>query len=238
MVHGSFEQSYNMFEKAQKAGFTDIISTSHYVEEHYEVDSIKRHAIIEAMNKVIKEKALNIKIHCGSEIYITPNLVKLIEEKKASTLADSKYVLFELPMNQTVKYLEDVIFEIKAKGMIPVIAHPERYSYVQDNPNFVVELIKKGVLFQANFASISGYYGRKAQKALIKLLKANAIHFFGSDSHDSEKYEKIGENLNELEKIISKEKIEELTKKNPGYILANKEIKIEEPTYIKRGLFH
>lgn len=234
----SFEESYKMFEEASKAGFTDLIATSHYVENHYEVDTIKRHAIVEAMNKLIKEKGINLKLHCGSEIYVTPNLLKLIEEKKASTLANSKYVLFELPMNQTVKYLEDVIFEIKASGLIPVIAHPERYSCVQDNPNFVYELIKEGVLFQANFASISGYYGKQAKKTLVKLLKANMIHFLGSDSHRSSKYEQISENIKQLEKVISKEKIEELTKINPKHILENKEIKIEEPSYIKRGLFH
>jgi tyrosine-protein phosphatase YwqE len=52
-----------MLEKAEKAGFTDIIATSHYIEEYYEVDSIKRHSVVEAMNIVIKEKGLNIKIH-------------------------------------------------------------------------------------------------------------------------------------------------------------------------------
>lgn len=233
----SFEESYEMFEKAVEAGFTDIIATSHYIEGYYEVDSIKRHAVVEAMNKVIKEKNLQIKIHTGSEIYITPNIVKLIKEKKASTLADSRYVLFELPMNSMVNYLNEVIFEIKANGLIPVIAHPERYSYVQKEPNFVVELVKNGVLFQGNFASISGYYGGKAKKTLIKLLKANAIHLLGSDSHNSKKYNDISNGIKNLEKIISHSKLEELTLINPKNILENKEINIEEVKPIKT-LFH
>lgn len=137
-----------------------------------------------------------------------------------------------------VNYLSEVIFEIKASGLIPVIAHPERYSYVQNNPNLVGELIKNDVLFQANFASISGYYGEKAKKTLIKLLKANMIHFLGSDSHKSEKYDKIEDNIKELEKIVSKEKIEELTTINAKHILENTKIKIEEPKRIKKGLFH
>ncbi|MBO5478813.1 MAG: hypothetical protein J6A04_03755 [Clostridia bacterium] len=234
----SFEESYKMFEQAEKAGFTDIIATSHYVEKHYEVDVVKRHAVIEAMNKVIQEKGLNIKIHAGSEIYVTPNIVELIQEKKASTLANSKYVLFELPMNNMINYLDEVVFKIKGSGLIPVIAHPERYSYVQKNPNFVGELIRNGVLFQSNFASISGYYGKTAKKTLIKLLKADMIHFLASDSHNSEKYDKIAENIQELEKIISKEKIEKLTLINPKHILENTQIQIEEPKVIKRGLFH
>lgn len=59
----SFEESYEMFEKGVENGFTDIIATSHYIEEYYEVDSIKRHAVVEAMNKVIKEKGLELTLH-------------------------------------------------------------------------------------------------------------------------------------------------------------------------------
>ena len=136
-------------------------------------------------------------------------------------------------MNSVVNYLRDVIFEIKANGLIPVIAHPERYSYVQKEPNLVVELVKNGVLFQANFASISGYYGGKAKKTLIKLLKANAIHFLGSDSHNSKKYENISEDIKKIEKIIPHSKLEELTLINPKNILESKEINIEEVKPIK-----
>lgn len=161
-----------------------------------------------------------------------------MEQNKASTLANSRYVLFELPMDHMVNYLEEVIFEIKASGLIPVIAHPERYRYIQQNPNFVGDLIKKGVLFQANFASIGGYYGKKAKQTLVKLLKANMIHFLGSDAHQIEKYDIIEENIKELQKVITKEKIEELTMINPKHILENTEIQIEEPRTIKKGLFH
>ena len=126
-----FEESNAMFLEAVKAGFTDIIATSHYIEDYYEVDSIKRLAWIEAMNRVLKENGINLNLHCGNEIFVTQNLINLIKEKKASTLANSKYVLFELPMNNNVIYLNEIIFEIKSYGLIPVIAHPERYAFVR-----------------------------------------------------------------------------------------------------------
>ena len=234
----SLEETYHMIEEAQKAGFTDIIATSHYIENQYEVDTIKRRALIEAINRVIAQKELNIKLHMGNEIYITPNLAQLVKQKKVATLADSRYVLFELPMNSKINYLEKIIFEIQANGLVPIIAHPERYQYVQENPNFVVNLVTKGVLFQANFASIGGYYGKKAKKALIQLLKANSIHFFAVDAHNFEKYDIIQENIKELEKIISKEQLERLTTIHPSHILENTKIEIEPPKLIKRGLFY
>lgn len=235
----NFEEAYTMFIEATEAGFTDIIATSHYIEDYYEADSIKRHAWIEAMDKVIKENNINLKLHCGNEIYITQNLIKLIKEKKASTLADSKYVLFELPMNNNVKYLNEMIFEIKSLGMIPIIAHPERYSYVQENPNLLIDLIELGALFQGNYASIIGYYGSHAKHTIKKLLKANMIHFLGTDCHKkNDIYRKMNDIMIELEKIVDKIEIEKLTTINPSYIIKNEEFEIYKPTKIKLGIFH
>lgn len=235
----SFEESYNMFLEAIKAGFTDIIATSHYIENYYEVDNIKRKAWIEAMNKVLKENNVNINLHCGNEIYITPNLVNLIKQDKASTLADSKYVLFELPMNNNVLYLNEIIFEIKSSGYIPIIAHPERYAFVQQNPNMLIDLIKQGVLFQGNYASIIGRYGNQAKNTIKKLLKADMIHFLGTDCHrKNDVYEHMDNIMQELEKEINLEKIEELTKLNPRHIIRNEEFSIPEPIKIKMGFFH
>lgn len=234
----TFEDAYTMFLEAHEAGFTDIIATSHYIEDYYEADSIKRHAWIEAMNKVLKENKIDLKLHCGNEIYITQNLLKLIKEKKASTLADSKYVLFELPMNSNVKYLNEMIFEIKAIGMVPIIAHPERYTYVQENPNILLQLIEQGALFQGNYASIIGYYGNHAKNTIKKLLKANMIHFLGSDCHKkNDIYSKMNEIVIELEKIVGTAKFEELSNLNPSRILKNEEIEITTPSKVKRGFF-
>lgn len=235
----SFEESYTMFLEATKAGFTDIITTSHYIEDYYEVDSITRYAWVVAMNKVLKENNINLNLHCGNEIYVTQNLIKLIKEKKASTLADSKYVLFELPMNNNVVYLNEIIFEIKSLGLIPVIAHPERYTYVQQNPNILIDLIKQGVLFQGNFASIIGKYGNQAKSTIKQLLKANMIHFLGTDCHRSNDiYSNMKEIIQELKKVIGDAKFEELTEINPTHIIKNEEIHILEPIKIKTGFFH
>lgn len=82
----TFEDAYTMFLEAHDAGFTDIIATSHYIEDYYEADSIKRHAWVEAMNKVLKENKVDLKLHCGNEIYITQNLIKLIKQKRLQRL--------------------------------------------------------------------------------------------------------------------------------------------------------
>lgn len=233
----NLEESYAILEEAIKAGFTDIISTSHYIEDYYETNSKDRHAWVEAMNKVNKENNMQVTLHSGSEIYVTPKLVELIKEKQVGTLADSRYVLFELPMNSNIKNLDEIIFEIQSHAMVPVIAHPERYAYVQKDPNCLLPYLEKGVLFQANYGSIIGIYGKHARNTVKQLLQADMIHFLGTDVHKKQTiYTQMDEIMIQLENNISREKIEELSTKNPEKILKNEEIQAPVPHKIKSGI--
>lgn len=231
----SIEDTICMLEEAKKVGFTDIISTSHYIEDYYEVDEKKRKEYIDNIQKEVE----GINIIIGSEIYVTHNIVNLINEKKASTINNTRYVLFELPMNSNVLYLKNVIFSLLENKFIPIIAHPERYSFIQKNPNWLIEYIEMGVLFQANFGSIYGIYGKECQKTVQLLLKNNMIHFLGSDVHRKNSiYPKMPDILRKIEKVISKEKVYKLTTINPKLVLNNKKIEVDKPQKIKMGFWN
>jgi len=152
---------------------------------------------------------------------------------------NSRYILIEFPLlNENFNDI-NIIYNLKLSNIIPIIAHPERYQFFQEDPNSIIELIELGVYFQANFASIIGLYGKEAQNTVKVLLKNNMIHFLGSDVHrENTIYTKMPEIIKELEKIISKEKIKELTEINPRLILENKKINIDNPTEIKKSFWN
>ena len=89
----SMEESIKLIKEAEQAGFTGIISTSHYLQNYYECDEEERKSLLDKLNVGTP------KLYLGSEIYITTEIVELIEDKKASTINNTQYVLFELPMN-------------------------------------------------------------------------------------------------------------------------------------------
>ena len=123
-------------------------------------------------------------------------------------------------------------------GYRPIIAHPERYSIVQENPNIAIEWVKSGALLQSNYASMVDRYGHKAKKTLIKLLNANAIHFLGSDTHrPKNNYKQMDEILEEWKKVIDKRTLKLLSTKNPEKILDDERIIVEEPNEIKKHWF-
>ena len=230
----SDEDTLKMIEEAQEVGFTDIIATSHYIEDVYETDEEKRLELINEIKK--KNKKINISI--GNEVYITNNIVGLIKEKKVSTINNSRYVLMELPLRNNDMYFNSIIDDLKRSGYVPILAHPERYEIVKNNPKIIEEWIKKGIYMQCNYLSISGKYGKEAQKTLELLLKHNLVHFLGSDAHRPyTTYPYIKEAIEKIKKITGEENFLRLSEGNPRKVLDNEIVEFPKTTEIKITFF-
>lgn len=233
----SIEETFNLIKEAKEAGFEAIVSTSHYIEDYYETNVAERRVWLSAISEKLKEANIDINLYIGNEIYISDNIIGLLEDGKATTINDTSYVLFEMPLNAKPLNLYDVVYEMLQHKLVPILAHPERYGFIQEEPEIVYDLIQKGVLMQSNYASIIGTYGQKAQIIVKKFLECDMIHFLGSDVHRQNTiYPKIPNILVELENIIGKEKLYELTTLNPSLVLQNKRIDIDDPEEVKLTL--
>ena len=161
-VHGeSFHRIDLVFlcdylREAKNAGFEAIVLTSHYKEGYYETDTKEREVWVNAIYENLRAKNIDVKIYLGNEIYMSDNIIKLLEDEKASTINDTSYVLFELPLDEEPENLYDKIHQMKQCKIVPILAHPERYKFVQKDPDLLYELIENGVLIQADYGSIIG----------------------------------------------------------------------------------
>ena len=233
----SVEETFELLKEAKEAGFSGVISTSHYMEEYYETDVAERSVWIKAISENLGKKDIDLNLYLGNEVYITKNIINLLETRKATSINNSNYVLFEFPMNSKPMDMYDIIYDMLEYKLIPILAHPERYSFVQKDPNLVYDLIQKGVLMQSNYGSILGMYGEKAEIIVRKLLENNMVHFLGSDVHRSGSvYPKIHNCLREIETIIGEDKLEEISSVNPELVVENKRIDIDEPREINLSL--
>ena len=219
------EETFNLIEEAKKAGFDKIVLTPHYMEGYYETDVAEREVWLDAISKNLFIKNFEGKLYIGNEIYMSENLIKLLEDAKASTINNTSYVLFELPLNAEPLNLYDIIYEMQQYKIVPILAHPERYSFIRKEPELLYDLAQKGVLMQCNFGSIIGQYGNSAKIFVKKMLENNYVHFLGTDVHrENTIYKKIPECLMEIRRIVGVEKLIEITDTNPALALANKRI--------------
>lgn len=216
------EETIELIKEAREAGITDIILTPHYIINSYEQNAETLILLKDKLQQIINSENIKVNLHIGMEVYITDNLVEILKQNKILTLAGSKYLLMELPLNTNVQYLDMVIFKLIENNIIPIIAHPERYKFVQEDPSKVRELIESGCLIQSNIGSILGIYGKKAKKTIKYLLKNDLINFIATDTHRKNTiYPLFEKGIKKIEKITGKEKAEELTNLNVQKILNN-----------------
>lgn len=221
----SIEQSVNMLKEAKEAGFDTICCTPHYMEPNFLNDKSQNNIVFRNLSSENIRQDINIKLILGNEIYIRNSILELLEFEKLSQIGNSKYILIELPMRQELKYAKDIIIELLNHDIKVIIAHPERYNYVQKNIDYLKEFLDMGVVFQGNYASIIGYYGRDAQKTIKRLLKNNMIQLMATDAHrDDSIYLKMNNILNKLKKSVSEEYYEILVEKNPRNIINNNNV--------------
>lgn len=203
----SIEESIKLLKKLKSVGFNHVILTSHYIEgSEYNADNSKKREIFLKLKQRIVDENIDIDITLGNEIFINDHIIPLINDGYISPIGDSKYLLVELPFHNKLLNLEDIIYEIKISGYTPIIAHPERYTYLQEDYSLVDALRKDGNLFQANYASILGHYGKGAEKLMKYMLKNRYIDYLGTDIHRAEKdyvvtnFEKIIKHIKKVTK--------------------------------------
>ncbi len=174
----NIEESIELISEMKKLGFSKIYGTPHSYPGLYDntTESIKG-----SFEKLIKEIPENINIDYASEYMLDKSLIEKAKNKTLLCIKDN-YVLVEMSFISEPIGLYDIIYEIKVNGYVPILAHPERYLFL-DIKDFY-KLKRFGCLFQANLLSTTDYYGVSIRKKLDLLLKNKLIDFAGSDIHN------------------------------------------------------
>lgn len=216
----TIEESIKMAKEAESAGFTTICCTPHYLEPRYIKTKEENKQTLERLKQELSNSEINIELVLGNEIFITNNIEELVDSKKTSTLGESEYILFELPLFQKLPNAIDILRNLPYSKMI--LAHPERYEYVQKDISYLDEFIEMGILLQGNYESIIGKYGRGAQKTIKKLLKQRKIDLLSTDAHKPlSTYSRMAEIEKKLRKVIKEDYYKSLTEETPRDILKN-----------------
>lgn len=227
----SIEESKKICEISAKQGIKYIVATPHFILEEIEQNINELEEKIEVLNKWCKKNKLQIEILTGCESYIHPGLPNYVSEKKVPTINNSRYLLIEFPMEEMPIYTEEILYKLMLKGFIPIIAHPERYSYIRKNPQKLFKLVEKGALVQCNAGSFVGYFGESVKRYANSFLKHNLVHVIGSDSHSHISRGRgpcIDEAIEAIKELDFKVDIEMLTN-NSINIINDKSIQYIEP---------
>ncbi len=216
----TFSDSLNILRGLASQDISDLILTPHYVATSSYVSP--RNANLRLYRKLqalADEANIGITLHIGNEIYIDRDIAKLLSASKISSLADSKYILVELPMSGEFDDFEDILISLQYAGWQVILAHPERYRSYQNNYKEIYNLTEQGILLQCNLGSIVGQYGRHSKKILKKLAKDQLIFCFGTDTHHVRDFSEISKARAKLRRYYSDDELKQLLEDNPRKII-------------------
>lgn len=179
----TMEQAEEIIVNFIALGYTRIITTPHVMSDVYRNST---EAILEKLQELKKhliQKNIGVSISAAAEYYLDEWLIKMIENDQPLLTFGNNYLLFETNFVTEPFNLKEFIFLATTRGYKPVLAHPERYLYLQNNLIKVQDLLDRGVLLQLNINSLTGYYSKPVQQMAFKLIDKGWIHWLGSDCH-------------------------------------------------------
>ena len=217
----SYLDSIRILKELEQEQIHDILLTPHYIiGSDYNANNKKK---IELLNTLKNKTSVNLYI--GNEVYIDNDIIDYIKQGMISTINNTRYLLIELPLNEKLEIMYDIIFELRSYGVIPIVAHPERYHYLKLED--LIKLIDQGCLLQGNITSLNNKYGKDAKDNLILLLKKHMIHVLGTDTHRNGKIN-LKEALDTLKKIVDVEIYKDLSYRNFDNIINDIDINTYE----------
>lgn len=172
------EESLEILRLYEQLGIREVWFTPHIMEDIPNTTAGLRNRF----EQFQKQYTGNIHLHLAAE-YMLDNLFKErlahrdllpIGEEGNHLLVETSY--FNPPMD-----LYGMMEKIKSAGFIPVLAHPERYTYMGEKE--YCRLKESGVMFQSNLPSLVGIYGSEIQKKIKWLQMKNMINLYGTDTH-------------------------------------------------------
>ena len=179
------EESWDIIRRFEDLGYRKLITTPHIMNDYYRNTPT---GILEKKTELLQflqEKNCVIQLEAAAEYYLDEALLHAVDNKDSLlTFGPNRYLLFETNFLTEPYQLKDFIFKITTQRYKPVLAHPERYEYLNKNFDKLEDLRNRGVLFQLNLLSLIGFYNPSIQKMAEKMIEKGWVDFIGSDCHN------------------------------------------------------
>lgn len=179
------EESVECMKALASVGYKKMILTPHFQTPRFENDEDDIVRRYEEMKRQAADMGVEINIcGIGGEYRIDSGFAKRLENPRFLQIG-GKYVLVEFSLHQQMMGCDEMIFDMQMKGYEVILAHPERYPYLNVGGSRMEQLKNQGVFFQVNVLSLGGFYGEEAKRRAFEMVEGGLVEFLGTDTHNS-----------------------------------------------------
>lgn len=178
------EVSLELLRREKQDGVDNIAFTSHFNSERTTIDAYieKRARAFAALSERLKGESLEFEFKLGAEVFFSPKLCDMEAEKLC--IGDTAYMLIEFPTTHKPHFIQQTLQDLQARGIIPLIAHIERYPYVLDDPQLLYQWVASGAYAQINAGAL---LDASVRKKLFKYISWGLVHVISTDTHSLDK---------------------------------------------------
>jgi protein-tyrosine phosphatase len=218
----TMQEALALSQALVQEGIHSAIATPHYNDEFPHRSALEVRERVNDMQQELNRHNIPLRLYAGHEVLIKPGLVEDIHAGRLATLNGGRYLLLELWNSSWLPETEQVLFELRAYGIVPIIAHPERYRAIQQDPARLAALLQQGMLAQLMASSLIGIQGKTARSTAETLLKKGLIHCIASDAHGIRKRPPcIVQSLQRAQQLLDPASVYQMIELCPAAIVNN-----------------
>lgn len=177
---------------------------------------------ISTLKNELEKQKIQTQIFSGAEVFVDDDIF-FSKNLKRLTINQSRYLLVEFDFfGIRIKHVSDYLNELFSMGVIPIIAHPERYEFFQNDYDAVNEFASRGVLFQLNAGSLASRDGREEFELAYEMAFKGVASFISTDAHSLQhRPNDIAEMLRNFPRDINPELMNKMLVVNPQIVLSD-----------------
>lgn len=178
------ETALAMARCAVADGIAVTACTPHQMPGYYENagPAVRGHAA--AFQRALDEAGIPLRLVTGADVHLVPDLGAGLRSGRLLTLADSRYFLFEPPHNIAPPHMDRAVFDVMALGYHPIVTHPERLRWIEENYVLMRRLVEGGAWMQITAGSLTGRFGVRARYWAERMLDEGLVHILATDAHN------------------------------------------------------
>ncbi len=215
----SLRQAVEMAAMAAASGTTAIAATPHCAFDRRK----EIYTSWQRLQRALEQENIPLQLLPGMEILGSADTAQLLRQSRLLTLNDSRYPLVEFSFGTDGQQETHILQQLLSAGYRPLVAHPERYAFLQEDPQLINLWARMGCLFQINRGSLLGRFGNGAQALAFSMLDRRFVTAVASDAHSSQFRTPCMQDVQQLLRTeFSPETATQLLETNPRRILQNK----------------
>jgi protein-tyrosine phosphatase len=222
----SLEDTLEMARALVDLGFSTVAPSPHARPEYAPPELVE--ARLAEVAAALERERIALKLGRNAENVLDDAFLRSLGTPAARMLGEGRYVLAELPYTTPVPALPDILFRIRTKGVVPVIAHPERCLEFERKGR-AADAVRAGALLQLDVGALTGRYGGTAKKLARSFLEEGLYAVGATDLHAPVgARDWVGRALAELRSRAGERAFERLMRDNPSRLLSGEALESEE----------